>query len=34
MSGRDERSNRLRQSPPYLCLLRRDEVATLDAEVD
>jgi antitoxin component of MazEF toxin-antitoxin module len=34
MSGRDERANRLRQSPPYLCLLRRDEVATLDAEVD
>lgn len=32
MLGRDERSNRLRQSPPYVGLLRRDEVRKLNDE--
>jgi antitoxin component of MazEF toxin-antitoxin module len=32
MLGRDERSNRLRQSPPYVGLLPRDEVAKLNEE--
>jgi hypothetical protein len=31
MLGRDERANRLRQSPPYVGLLR-DEVAKLNEE--
>jgi len=30
--GRDERSNRLRQSPPYVGLLSRDEVTRLNEE--
>lgn len=30
--GRDERSNRLRQSPPYVGLLPRDEVERLNEE--
>jgi len=30
--GRDERSNRLRQSPPYVGLLPRDEVRKLNEE--
>lgn len=33
MLGRDERSNRLRQSPPYVGLLSRDEVRRLNEEV-
>jgi antitoxin component of MazEF toxin-antitoxin module len=33
MLGRDERSNRLRQSPPYVGLLPRDEVKRLNEEV-
>jgi antitoxin component of MazEF toxin-antitoxin module len=32
MLGRDERSNRLRQSPPYVGLLPRDEVERLNEE--
>jgi antitoxin component of MazEF toxin-antitoxin module len=32
MLGRDERSNRLRQSPPYVGLLPRDEVKRLNEE--
>lgn len=32
MLSRDERSNRLRQSPPYVGLLPRDEVARLNEE--
>jgi antitoxin component of MazEF toxin-antitoxin module len=32
MLGRDERSNRLRQSPPYVGLLARDEVRALNEE--
>jgi antitoxin component of MazEF toxin-antitoxin module len=32
MLGRDERSNRLRQSPPYVGLLSRDEVKKLNEE--
>ena len=32
MLGRDERSNRLRQSPPYMGLLPRDEVRRLNEE--
>lgn len=32
MLGRDERSNRLRQSPPYVGLLPRDEVNALNEE--
>ncbi len=32
MLGRDERSNRLRQSPPYAGLLPRDEVRRLNDE--
>jgi antitoxin component of MazEF toxin-antitoxin module len=32
MLGRDERSNRLRQSPPYVGLLPRAEVARLNEE--
>ena len=32
MLGRDERANRLRQSPPYVGLLPRDEVARLNEE--
>jgi antitoxin component of MazEF toxin-antitoxin module len=32
MLGRDERSNRLRQSPPYVGLLPRDEVQRLNEE--
>jgi antitoxin component of MazEF toxin-antitoxin module len=32
MLGRDERSNRLRQSPPYVGLLPRDEVKALNEE--
>jgi antitoxin component of MazEF toxin-antitoxin module len=32
MLGRDERSNRLRQSPPYVGLLSRDEVRRLNEE--
>lgn len=32
MLGRDERSNRLRQSPPYVGLLARDEVRRLNEE--
>jgi antitoxin component of MazEF toxin-antitoxin module len=32
MLSRDERSNRLRQSPPYVGLLPRDEVAKLNDE--
>ena len=32
MLGRDERANRLRQSPPYVGLLPRDEVAKLNEE--
>ena len=32
MLGRDERSNRLRQSPPYVGLLPRDEVRRLNEE--
>ncbi len=32
MLSRDERSNRLRQSPPYVGLLPRDEVAKLNEE--
>jgi antitoxin component of MazEF toxin-antitoxin module len=32
MLGRDERSNRLRQSPPYVGLLPRDEVRALNEE--
>jgi antitoxin component of MazEF toxin-antitoxin module len=30
--GRDERSNRLRQSPPYVGLLAREDVRTLNEE--
>ena len=30
--GRDERSNRLRQSPPYIGLLPREEVRKLNEE--
>jgi hypothetical protein len=30
--GRDERSNRLRQSPPYVGLLPREEVRKLNEE--
>ena len=30
--GRDERSNRLRQSPPYVGMLSREEVARLNEE--
>ena len=33
MLGRDERSNRLRQSPPYVGLLPRDEVKRLNEEI-
>jgi hypothetical protein len=32
MLGRDEESNRLRQSPPYVGLLSRDEVRRLNEE--
>ena len=32
MLGRDERSNRLRQSPPYVGLLPQDEVRRLNEE--
>lgn len=32
MLGRDERSNRLRQSPPYVGMLPRDEVKSLNEE--
>ena len=32
MLGRDERSNRLRQSPPYVGMLPRDEVMKLNEE--
>lgn len=32
MLGRDERANRLRQSPPYVGLLPRDEVKRLNEE--
>jgi antitoxin component of MazEF toxin-antitoxin module len=32
MLGRDEESNRLRQSPPYVGLLSRDEVRALNEE--
>jgi hypothetical protein len=32
MLGRDDRSNRLRQSPPYVGLLSRDEVRKLNEE--
>jgi antitoxin component of MazEF toxin-antitoxin module len=32
MLGRDERANRLRQSPPYVGLLSRDEVRSLNEE--
>lgn len=32
MLGRDERSNRLRQSPPYVGMLPRDEVTRLNEE--
>lgn len=32
MLGRDEHSNRLRQSPPYVGLLPREEVAKLNEE--
>jgi antitoxin component of MazEF toxin-antitoxin module len=32
MLGRDERANRLRQSPPYVGLLQRDEVRRLNEE--
>jgi len=32
MLGRDERSNRLRQSPPYVGLLPRDQVERLNEE--
>lgn len=32
MLGRDERSNRLRQSPPYVGLLPREEVSRLNEE--
>ena len=32
MLGRDERCNRLRQSPPYVGLLPRDEVRALNEE--
>jgi antitoxin component of MazEF toxin-antitoxin module len=32
MLGRDERSNRLRQSPPYVGLLPREEVMRLNEE--
>jgi antitoxin component of MazEF toxin-antitoxin module len=32
MLGRDERANRLRQSPPYVGLLPRDEVRALNEE--
>jgi antitoxin component of MazEF toxin-antitoxin module len=32
MLGRDERANRLRQSPPYVGLLPRDEVRRLNEE--
>ncbi len=32
MLGRDERSNRLRQSPPYVGMLPRDEVIRLNEE--
>lgn len=32
MLGRDERSNRLRQSPPYVGLLPREEVRKLNEE--
>ena len=32
MLGRDERSNRLRQSPPYVGLLSREEVRRLNEE--
>lgn len=32
MLGRDERSNRLRQSPPYVGLLPREEVMALNEE--
>jgi antitoxin component of MazEF toxin-antitoxin module len=32
MLGRDERSNRLRQSPPYVGLVPRDEVRRLNEE--
>ena len=32
MLGRDERANRLRQSPPYVGLLPREEIAKLNEE--
>jgi len=32
MLGRDERANRLRQSPPYVGLLSREEVAAINEE--
>jgi len=32
MLGRDERSNQLRQSPPYVGMLPREEVRRLNAE--
>jgi hypothetical protein len=32
MLGRDERANRLRQSPPYVDLLPREEVKRLNEE--
>jgi hypothetical protein len=32
MLGRDERSNRLRQSPPYVGMLPREKVAKLNEE--
>ncbi len=32
MLGRDERANRLRQSPPYVGLLPRDEIRRLNEE--
>lgn len=32
MLGRDERANRLRQSPPYVGLLSREQVRALNEE--
>jgi hypothetical protein len=32
MLGRDDRANRLRQSPPYVGLLSREEVMRLNEE--
>jgi len=33
MLGRDERANRLRQSPPYVGLLPREQVKQLNQEL-